>query len=81
MDGFDIKTMNLKYLRSQIALVSQEPILFNCSIKENIIYGIEGHVEDADIERAARNANIHDFIIQLPQVRGVNLHIFFIPTY
>ncbi|KAG8201139.1 hypothetical protein JTE90_028804 [Oedothorax gibbosus] len=67
MDGFDIKTINLKYLRSQMALVSQEPILFNCSIKENITYGIEGKVDDADIERAARTANIHEFIMQLPQ--------------
>ncbi|GIY25672.1 multidrug resistance protein pgp-1 [Caerostris darwini] len=67
LDGFDIKTMNLKYLRSLMALVSQEPVLFNCSIKENIIYGIEDKVSQADIEDAARTANIHDFIIHLPQ--------------
>lgn len=68
MDGFDIKTMNLKYLRSQMALVSQEPVLFNCNIKENIIYGMEGKVDDSEIEKVARMANIHDFIMQLPQV-------------
>ncbi|KAF8790548.1 ATP-dependent translocase ABCB1 like protein [Argiope bruennichi] len=67
LDGFDIKTINLKYLRSQMALVSQEPVLFNCTIKENIIYGIEDKVSNSDVETAARIANIHDFIIKLPQ--------------
>ncbi|GBL74148.1 Multidrug resistance protein 1 [Araneus ventricosus] len=67
LDGFDIKTINLKHLRSQMALVSQEPVLFNCTIKENIIYGIEDKVSNSDIEAAARIANIHDFIIKLPQ--------------
>nr|XP_042899922.1 uncharacterized protein LOC107456703 [Parasteatoda tepidariorum] len=67
IDEFDIKIMNLKYLRSQMSLVSQEPTLFNCSIKDNIIYGIEGKVNQADIEKAARIANIHDFIKQLPK--------------
>ncbi|CAL1280382.1 unnamed protein product [Larinioides sclopetarius] len=67
LDGFSIETINLKYLRSQMALVSQEPVLFNCTIKENIIYGIEDKVWDSDIEYAARMANIHDFIIKLPK--------------
>lgn len=60
--------MNLKYLRSFIAVVSQEPVLFNCSIRENIIYGIEEKVEQNDIVKAARAANIHSFIKSLPQV-------------
>lgn len=77
MDGFDIKTMNLKYLRSQMALVSQEPILFNCSIKENIVYGIEGKVDDSEIEKVARIANIHEFIMQLPQVCVKSFKLFF----
>ncbi|GBN19928.1 Phosphatidylcholine translocator ABCB4 [Araneus ventricosus] len=67
MDGFDIKAMNLKHLRSQMALVSQEPVLFNCSIKENITYGIEDKISNLDIEVVARIANIHDFIKKLPQ--------------
>ncbi|CAL1280383.1 unnamed protein product [Larinioides sclopetarius] len=66
LDGYDIKTINLKYLRSQMALVSQEPVLFNCSIEENIIYGIKEKVWKSDIEDAARMANIHDFIVNLP---------------
>ncbi|GFQ83988.1 ATP-dependent translocase ABCB1 [Trichonephila clavata] len=67
LDGFDIKTMNLKHLRNLMALVSQEPVLFNCSIKENIVYGIEEKVSDSDIEKAAITANIHDFIVHLPE--------------
>lgn len=54
-------------MRSFIAVVSQEPILFNCSIKENITYGVEEDVKPLDIEKAARTANIHDFIMGLPQ--------------
>ncbi|XP_055939948.1 ATP-dependent translocase ABCB1-like [Argiope bruennichi] len=67
LDGHDIKTINLKYLRSQMALVSQEPVLFNCTIKENITYGIEDKVTESDIEAVTRIANIHDFIINLPK--------------
>jgi ABC-type multidrug transport system fused ATPase/permease subunit len=39
LDGVDIRDLNLRWLRSQIGLVSQEPILFDCSIKQNIMYG------------------------------------------
>ncbi|XP_035227940.1 ATP-dependent translocase ABCB1-like isoform X2 [Stegodyphus dumicola] len=67
IDGFDVKCLNLKFLRSLIAIVSQEPVLFNCSIKENIMYAIEDSVSQTDIENAAQAANIHDFIMQLPQ--------------
>ncbi|CAL1269177.1 unnamed protein product [Larinioides sclopetarius] len=67
IDGFDIKAMNLKHLRSQMALVSQEPVLFNCTIKENIIYGMEDKISNSDIEDIAEIANIHDFIKKLPQ--------------
>lgn len=67
IDGFDIKTLNVKYLRHFIAVVSQEPVLFNCSIRENIVYGIEEEVKQTDIEKAAQLANIHDFIKNLPQ--------------
>lgn len=56
--------------------MSQEPVLFNCSIKENIIYGIEDKVNQADIEKAAQTANIHDFIQNLPHV-SIPLNIFY----
>ena len=61
IDGIDIRTFNLKSLRSHIALVSQEPTLFGGSIRDNILYGKEGATEVEMIE-AAKAANAHDFI-------------------
>lgn len=70
LDGHDVKTLNLHWLRSLIGLVQQEPILFNLSIKENIAYG-DNHreVTQAEIEAAAKKANIHSLITSLPQVQ------------
>ncbi|CAJ0565333.1 unnamed protein product, partial [Mesorhabditis spiculigera] len=60
VDGEDIKQLNPQHLRKHIALVSQEPILFDCSIKENIIYGLpENSVSDSEVLEAAKKANIH----------------------
>ncbi len=60
-DGTDIKELNPKWYHSQVAIVSQEPVLFSGSIRENIIYGYpEGTIEDLD--RACRMANAYDFI-------------------
>uniref|UniRef100_A0A3B3S482 ATP-binding cassette, sub-family B (MDR/TAP), member 5 n=1 Tax=Paramormyrops kingsleyae TaxID=1676925 RepID=A0A3B3S482_9TELE len=68
LDGHDIKTLNLAWLRSQLGLVSQEPILFDCSIAENIQYGDNSrHVSQMEIEEAAKSANIHTFIQSLPE--------------
>ncbi|KAK3571853.1 hypothetical protein QTP86_020453, partial [Hemibagrus guttatus] len=68
MDGVDTKKLNLAWLRSQLGLVSQEPILFDCSIAENIQYGDNSRVvSQPEIEEAAKNANIHDFILSLPE--------------
>eukprot|EP01055_Gregarina_sp_Pseudo9_P000372 Gregarina_sp_Pseudo_9__371@NODE_123_length_4124_cov_11_292044_g115_i0_p1_GENE_NODE_123_length_4124_cov_11_292044_g115_i0NODE_123_length_4124_cov_11_292044_g115_i0_p1_ORF_typecomplete_len1300_score320_30ABC_membrane/PF00664_23/5_1e50ABC_membrane/PF00664_23/5e50ABC_tran/PF00005_27/1_3e43ABC_tran/PF00005_27/8_6e41SMC_N/PF02463_19/84SMC_N/PF02463_19/1_8e05SMC_N/PF02463_19/2_1e02SMC_N/PF02463_19/1e06AAA_21/PF13304_6/1_7e05AAA_21/PF13304_6/0_00042AAA/PF00004_29/0_0013AAA/PF00004_29/3_5e05AAA_15/PF1317 len=61
IDGRDIRDYNLKWLRQQIALVSQEPRLFATSITENIMAGREG-AEFKDAEQAAKSANAHDFI-------------------
>ncbi|XP_073437562.1 phosphatidylcholine translocator ABCB4-like isoform X4 [Dendrobates tinctorius] len=67
-DGIDIKTIHLKCLRNQLGIVSQEPILFNCSIKENIQYGDNSRsVPDEEVIEAAKAANIHDFIMSLPK--------------
>ncbi|XP_073437552.1 ATP-dependent translocase ABCB1-like isoform X1 [Dendrobates tinctorius] len=67
-DGIDIKTIHLKRLRNQLGIVSQEPILFNCSIKENIQYGDNSRsVLDEEVIEAAKAANIHDFIMSLPK--------------
>ena len=65
LDGREIRTLNLQWLRSHIGVVSQEPVLFNTTIAENIRYGREDATMD-DIIQAAKNANAHDFISQLP---------------
>ncbi|XP_062848437.1 ATP-dependent translocase ABCB1-like [Trichomycterus rosablanca] len=68
VDGVDTKQLNLAWLRAQMGLVSQEPILFDCTIAENIQYGDNSRVVgQEEIEQAARNANIHDFIVGLPE--------------
>ncbi|KAJ6407997.1 hypothetical protein OIU84_011332 [Salix udensis] len=66
LDGVDIKTLQLKWLRNQMGLVTQEPVLFATSIKENILFG----KEDASMEeviRAAKAANAHNFINKLSE--------------
>ncbi|CAG8514236.1 2992_t:CDS:2, partial [Diversispora eburnea] len=69
IDGIDISTININNLRENIALVSQEPSLFDMTIKENIIFGCrpEQNPTQEDIERVCREANIYDFISQLPE--------------
>ncbi|ELU18040.1 hypothetical protein CAPTEDRAFT_197681 [Capitella teleta] len=64
--GYDIRDLNVGYLRELIGVVSQEPILFAESISENIRYGREG-VTQEEIEKAAQEANAHDFICKLPK--------------
>ncbi|KAL1291405.1 hypothetical protein AAHE18_20G198300 [Arachis hypogaea] len=66
VDGVPIKKMQLKWLRSQMGLVSQEPALFATSIKENILFGREDASEQEIVE-AAKASNAHNFISQLPQ--------------
>ncbi|GAB2299287.1 ABC transporter B member 15 [Dionaea muscipula] len=65
LDGRDIRGYHLRSLRRHIALVSQEPTLFAGSIKENIVYGVSGTVDEAEIVEAARAANAHEFITGL----------------
>ncbi|KAG5856705.1 hypothetical protein ANANG_G00010730 [Anguilla anguilla] len=68
MDGQDTKKLNLTWLRSQLGLVSQEPTLFDSTIAENIQYGDNSRVlSQEEIEDAAKNANIHNFILSLPE--------------
>lgn len=70
LDGKEIKQLNVQWLRAQLGIVSQEPILFDCSIAENIAYGDNSRVVPHDeIVRAAKEANIHQFIDSLPDVR------------
>ena len=61
LDGHDLKTLNLRWLRAQMGLVSQEPTLFIGTVAENIAYGKPGATQD-EIEEAARMSNAHDFV-------------------
>ena len=65
MDGRDLRDGTLQSLRAQIGIVSQDTVLFDDSVKNNIAYGRPG-ASDADIEAAARAAYAHDFIQRLP---------------
>lgn len=74
LDGRDVKDLNLRWLRSQIGLVSQEPTLFATTVKENISHGLINtryeHASEADklvvIKEACIKANAHGFISELP---------------
>uniref|UniRef100_A0A671FV25 ATP binding cassette subfamily B member 1 n=1 Tax=Rhinolophus ferrumequinum TaxID=59479 RepID=A0A671FV25_RHIFE len=65
IDGQDIRTINVRYLREIIGVVSQEPVLFATTIAENIRYGRENVTMD-EIEKAVKEANAYDFIMKLP---------------
>uniref|UniRef100_A0A8C8VH72 Uncharacterized protein n=1 Tax=Pelusios castaneus TaxID=367368 RepID=A0A8C8VH72_9SAUR len=67
-DGFDAKSLHLQWLRSKLGIVSQDPVLFDCSIAENIQYGDNSRVvSQEEVEEAAKAANIHTFIENLPE--------------
>ncbi|HET6345845.1 MAG TPA: ABC transporter ATP-binding protein, partial [Myxococcota bacterium] len=66
IDGHDVRDVGLQSLRSQMGMVMQETFLFNMTIKENISYGKTDTTQEA-IEAAARAANAHDFIAQMPE--------------
>ena len=67
LDGQALSSINLKWLRSNIGIVSQEPVLFFGSIEDNIRLG-KPDATDEEVIAAAKMANAHDFIMQLPQV-------------
>ena len=67
IDGIDLRDLNIKWLRSHIGVVSQEPVLFATTIAENIRYGKEDVTMD-EIIQACKNANAYDFIMSLPNV-------------
>ena len=61
---YDLSSLDPVWLKARMACVAQEPVLFACSIRDNITYGVRGGsaITDADVERAARQANAHEFI-------------------
>jgi ATP-binding cassette subfamily B (MDR/TAP) protein 1 len=81
LDGHDIQTLDLKWLRQQMALVSQEPVLFGTTIFANIAHGLIGskfsNATAAQrknlVESAAKMANAHAFISALPEGYDTNV--------
>ena len=82
LDGEDIRELNIAWLRNQIGVVSQEPVLFANSIKANIAYGCDREVSQEEIEAAAQSANAHSFIMDLPEVwHNSTHHYMFLHTW
>ncbi|KAI3456077.1 hypothetical protein Pfo_012740 [Paulownia fortunei] len=73
LDGVEIHRFKLSWLRQQMGLVSQEPILFNETIRANIAYAKKGDVTEEEIIAAAKAANAHNFISGLPQGYDTNV--------
>ncbi|XP_056163008.1 ABC transporter B family member 4-like isoform X6 [Syzygium oleosum] len=67
LDGIKIRKLRLKWFRQQMGLVSQEPVLFNDTIRANIAYGKDGEATEAEILTASELANAHTFISSLQQ--------------
>lgn len=69
LDGHDVSTLNINDYRSHIALVQQEPVLYSGTIRDNIMLGTNTGKDatDEEMHAAARKANIHDFIMSLPE--------------
>ena len=71
LDEEGVRGMNIRWLRRQVGVISQEPILFDTTIAENIRYGaLFRQVSDEEVVEAAKTANVHSFIETLPNVGG-----------
>ena len=66
LDGYDLPSLDARWLRTQIGTVAQEPVLFSTTVATNIRYG-RPEAPDAEVQAAARAANAHDFISELPE--------------
>lgn len=75
IDGINLKDFQQKWIRGKIGLVSQEPVLFSCSILDNISYGKDGASKE-EIRAAVELANASTFIDKLPQVLSSHKWIF-----
>uniref|UniRef100_A0A6J0T9D9 Bile salt export pump n=1 Tax=Pogona vitticeps TaxID=103695 RepID=A0A6J0T9D9_9SAUR len=74
IDGHDTKKVNIPFLRSKIGIVSQEPVLFGCSIADNIKYGDNTReVPMEDVVAAAKKAQLHEFVMTLPDKYETNV--------
>lgn len=66
LDGIELRKLNISWLRQQIGLVGQEPVLFNETIRTNIMYGKQGNVTEEELIAATKISNAHNFISSLP---------------
>ncbi|KAL0398392.1 UNVERIFIED_CONTAM: ABC transporter B family member 9 [Sesamum radiatum] len=73
LDKVEIQSFKISWLRQQMGLVSQEPILFNDTIRANIAYGKKGDVREEEIIEATKASNAHNFISGLPQGYATNV--------
>uniref|UniRef100_A0A453FAL7 ABC transporter B family member 11 n=2 Tax=Aegilops tauschii subsp. strangulata TaxID=200361 RepID=A0A453FAL7_AEGTS len=73
LDGTELRKLTLSWLRDQMGLVSQEPVLFNDTIRANIAYGKRGEATEEEIITVAKAANAHEFISGLPQGYNTNV--------
>lgn len=67
IDGHPIQDINVRWLRQQIGVVSQEPVLFNMTVRQNLLMGVNEEVSEKTLISACKEANCHTFISQLPQ--------------
>lgn len=77
MDGVDIEDLNIQDYRRTMSLVAQDPFMFQGTIRENILFGVDTDKIccDHELHRACRDAEIHDFIMSLPE--GYNTRVGF----